>query len=122
VSLWGVHLGVAGIVTVLVLFVLAPGTRARVVVVPASMLWAILPDFHHAFRFVPVLQQFPGVRARWRAVHDSAFADLFWFHRAIDQADPRDRVAFALVMWALLLVVLVVTEVAIRRRRSARSP
>lgn len=120
-SLWGVHLGVAGIVTVLALFVLAPGTRARVVVVPASMLWAILPDFHHAFRVLPALQRFSGIRTRWRAVHDSAFADLFWFHRVIDQADPHDRVAFALAMWALLLVVVVVTELAIRRRRSARS-
>lgn len=109
-SLWGVHIGVAGIVTVLVLFVLAPGFRYRAVVVAASALWAVLPDFHH------VLGGFPTLQTGWRAVHDSAFANLFWFHRVIDRSDPGDDPVRSLAMWGLFLVVVVGTELVIRRR------
>ncbi|AUV82761.1 hypothetical protein C2R22_14825 [Salinigranum rubrum] len=110
-SLWGVHVGVAGIVTVLVLFALAPGHRYRGVVVAASSLWAVLPDFHHA------LVWFPALQTDWRALHDSALANLFWLHRVIDRADPGDRVVYSLAMWGLFLAVVASTELAIRRRR-----
>lgn len=111
-SLWGVHIGVAGITTVLLLFVLAPGTRYRGVVVLASVGWAVLPDFHH------VLGGFPALQTAWRAVHRSAFADVFWFHRTIDRTDPRDDPVRSLVMWGLFGAVVVGTELALRRRRS----
>lgn len=114
-SLWGVHIGVAGIVTVVALFVVAPGTRVRGVVVAASGLWAILPDFHHA------LDAFPRLQAQWFALHRSPLADLFWLHRTIDRVDPRDRVAFSLAMWTLFFAVVVATEFILRRRRRAET-
>ncbi|WP_142859356.1 hypothetical protein [Salinigranum halophilum] len=113
-SLWGVHVGVAGITTVLVLFLVAPGTRYRGVVVVASAFWAVLPDGHHALDRVPTLQ------TQWRALHDSAFADVFWFHRLIDRSDPGDDPRRSLAMWGLFFAVVVGTELALRRRRHDR--
>lgn len=110
-SLWGVHVGVAGIVTVLALFALAPGHRYRGVVVAASGLWAVLPDVHHA------LVWFPALQTSWRAFHDSMLANLFWLHHAIDHADPGDRVVYSLAMWGLFFGVVASTELVIRRRR-----
>ncbi len=110
-SLWGVHVGVAGTVTVLVLFALAPGHRYRGFVVAASALWAVLPDFHHA------LVWFPALQTSWRALHGSVLANLFWLHHAIDRADPGDRLVYSLVMWGLFLAVVASTELAVRRGR-----
>ena len=112
VSLWGVHVGVAGIVTVLLVYLLAPGYRYRWHLVAASAVWAVLPDLHHALGWAPALQR------AWRTtLHESPLSDVFWLHRVIDRADPRDRPAYSLAMWGALLVVLVATEFSIRRRR-----
>jgi hypothetical protein len=46
-------------------------------------------------------------------------ANLFWFHRWIDLADPTDSVLYSRLMWVALGVVLVAVEVAIRRRQRA---
>lgn len=113
-SLWGVHIGFAGITTVLALFVLAPGTRYRGVVVLASVGWAVLPDFHHA------LGPFPALQETWRMFHRSAFADLFWLHRVIDRSDPGDDPLRSLAMWGLFGAVVVGTELALRRRHAHR--
>jgi len=114
VSYWGVHIGVAGITTALVLFLLAPTLPARRLVIAASGVWAVIPDFHH------VLDPVPAIQSAWKAtLHDSVLANVFWFHRVIDRADPGDRVVYSMTMWAVLLVVLVATELAIRRQRRA---
>jgi hypothetical protein len=114
VSLWGVHVGIAGITTALVLFVVAPGYRYRGLAVAASGAWAVAPDFHHA------LGAFPAIQALWRTeLHTSVLANLFWFHRWIDLADPTDSVLYSRLMWVALGVVLVAVEVAIRRRQRA---
>jgi hypothetical protein len=112
VSFWGVHVGIAGITTAVVLFVLAPGHRYRGVVIGASGFWAVVPDFHHA------MGAFPSLQTWWRAtLHDSVVGNVFWFHRWIDLADPGDRILYSVVMWAALVAVVVTTELAIRWRR-----
>jgi predicted membrane channel-forming protein YqfA (hemolysin III family) len=111
VSFWGVHIGIAGSITALALYFVAPGFRYRWPVLAVSCGWAVIPDFHHVLDWAPTLQ------AHWRAAHMSAYADLFWFHRLIDRADPRDRPEYALVMWGVFFLVLVGTELAIRRRQ-----
>jgi hypothetical protein len=111
VSLWGVHVGFAGVVTVLAVLAIAPGYRYRWHLLAASAGWAILPDFHHVLVFTPRLQR------HWKAVlHDSALADLFWLHRVIDRLDPGDRVEYSVAMWALLVVVVVGAELVVRQR------
>ncbi|WP_318568762.1 hypothetical protein [Salinigranum marinum] len=111
-SYWGVHIGVAGITTALVLFLLAPTLPARRLVIAVSGFWAVIPDFHH------VMDPVPAIQSAWLAIlHDSALANVFWFHRVIDRADPGDRVVYSMTMWAALLVVLAATELAIRRQR-----
>lgn len=54
----------------------------------ASGLWALVPDFHWIFRELSL----GGVARLWQAFHRSVFANVFWFHRAIDLVDgtPRD--------------------------------
>lgn len=114
-SLWGVHVGVAGIVTVLLVYRLAPGYRYRGPLDAASAVRAVLPDFHHA------LGRAPGLQRAWRTtLHESPLTDAFWLLRVIDRADPRDSPMLSPAMWTALLAVLVATECSIRRRRRAR--
>ena len=111
-SLWGVHMGLAGIVTAVVLLAVAPGYRYRGTVIGVSMLWAVVPDFHHALGSVPRLQ------AGWKAVlHESALTNLFWFHRLIDRAEPGDSPLLSAAMWLVFGGVLVGIELVIRRHR-----
>lgn len=112
VSFWGVHVGIAGITTAVVLFVLAPGHRYRWIVIGASGFWAVVPDFHH------LMGPFPSLQTWWKVtLHDSIVGNVFWFHRWIDLADPGDRILYSAVMWAALAAVVVTTELAIRWRR-----
>jgi hypothetical protein len=103
-------MGLAGVVTLLVLYRVAPGSRYRGVVLAGSCVWAVVPDFHH------VLGAFPALQASWKAFHGSTLANVFWLHRAIDLADRGDSAALSLGMAVALLVVLVGTELALRRR------
>jgi hypothetical protein len=115
VSYWGVHIGVAGIVTAVVLLLVQPGWRYRGIVILASGCWAVIPDFHHA------LDAYPGLQASWKAVlHESVLTNLFWAHRWIDQADPGDSVPLSRAMWVVFFVVLVVTELLGRRYRDRK--
>jgi hypothetical protein len=107
-------MGFAMIVTAVVLLLVSPGYRYRGPLVATSGIWAVVPDFHHALWFAPTLQ------ARWKTVlHETVLTDLFWLHRTIDRADPRDSPGLSLAMWGAALVVLLGTELVIRRRRRA---
>lgn len=101
-SRWGVHVGFAGIVTVLLLAALGVRRARRLPLVAASGGWAVVPDLYHLA---------PATRAWYKPLlHDSALADVFWLHRVIDRADPGDQVAFSLAGWAALLAVVLAVE------------
>lgn len=107
-SYWGVHVGFAGVVTILFLAPLHLSRRTRWAVLAASGSWAVVPDLYH---FVPALR--PWYKP---LVHDSAYSNLFWLHGLIDDLDPGDRVAYSVAMWALLLVVSLAVEYLIQTR------
>ncbi|WP_152042511.1 hypothetical protein [Salinigranum salinum] len=71
VSFWGVHVGIAGITTAVVLFVLAPDHWYRGVVAGAIGFGAVVLNVHHAMGVVPSLQTW------WKATpHDSVVGDV----------------------------------------------
>ncbi|MFC7251171.1 hypothetical protein ACFQJ5_15160 [Halomicroarcula sp. GCM10025324] len=62
------------------------------------------------FALLPDLQQIdPLAGPTLAAFHNSAVADLFWFHRTLDVLDPGDS---ALVAGALVAVFVLVTAVS----------
>lgn len=108
-SLWGVHVGLAVLVTSLVLYVIEPPRVYRWTIVAASGFWAIVPDMYWVFPSLrPVLK--PNV-------HDTALANLFWFHGWIDLADSGDSVPLSLAFGALGIVVLLAVEVKLEAGR-----
>lgn len=44
------------------------------------------------------------------ALHDTAWANIFWFHGVLDQVDPSDSQTFAAVLVGLMLVVVTLSE------------
>lgn len=48
-----------------------------------SGLWALLPDGHWLAREAGL----GGLASGWKAVHQSAYANVFWFHRATDSLE-----------------------------------
>ena len=68
----------------------------------ASGVWAMLPDGHW------MLSEFgvDGPAAAWKAVHATAVADLFWFHRFIDTHETGRRNLEAGASLLLLVVAV----------------
>lgn len=44
------------------------------------------------------------------AAHDSAVANVFWFHRVFDLADPHDSHRLAAIMLGVLILVTLLAE------------
>lgn len=63
--------------------------------------WAMVPDAHWVS---------PLFESELYALHQSALADAFWFHRTFDALDTTDSKAVAAGMVALLLVATVLAE------------
>lgn len=101
-SLLGVHLGFAMLVTTLVVGWLEWERWRRWVVVLASGFWAAIPDLYHVV---------PGTRAWYKPLmHDSMIANVFWLHREFDRADAGDSVAWSVAVMMVFLVVFVAVE------------
>lgn len=105
-SLWGVHVGVAVLVTTLILYVITPGREYRWVVIVVSGSWAIVPDLYWV---VPSLR--PILKPH---VHDTVVANLFWFHGWLDTVDPHDSPLLSLLIGGLAIVVVLRMEVKLR--------
>lgn len=93
------HLAIGGSLTVLIVTtgnVDLDHPRRWVV---AGALWGLVPD---AGKLTPL--------PRMPAFHDSAWANLFWFHRTIDQLDPGDSVPLAIGTALVFLLILGIAE------------
>lgn len=111
VSLWGVHIGVAVIITTLVVGYFRVSRFNRWGLIFLSGTFATVPDWWWVFteRFVPSLQ-IPWVAQPYRVVlHNSMLADLFWFHHVIDTVGT-DDVSSSVIFAAGSLVVFLLVE------------
>lgn len=96
------HFAVGAMVATLVVGIVAPRTRFKMTIVIASGFWGMIPDAYLAS---------PTYLGWLETIHHSPRANLFWFHHALDVADPSDTTGFAARLVALWLVVAVVVEV-----------
>lgn len=122
-SLWGVHIGVAVIITTLVVGYAGVSRFSRWVLILASGAFATVPDWWWIFteRFVPGLQSQWVAQAYRVVLHDSMLADLFWFHRVIDTVGTDD--IFSSVVFAaggLAVFLLMEYHLASRQRHAER--
>jgi hypothetical protein len=101
------HFAFGAAMTTLLIVALSPTVPYPRTVVLAGGAWAMVPDLHWVS---------PVAREELRAFHYTPFADLCWFHRTLDRADPGDSKAVAALALACFLVATVLAE-----RRDYRS-
>lgn len=93
------HFAVGATFTTLLVTFLIPNVRYPRTWVLVGGGWAMVPDavklYHH-----PVLVE----------IHDSPWADVFWFHYTMDRLDPTDSVLFGAVTLGALIAVTAVAE------------
>lgn len=97
------HFAVGAAAMTLVVGVVAPRFRFKGTLIVLSGLWAMVPDAYLAA---------PNHLEWLEAIHNSSQANLFWFHRALDVADPTDSPGFAARLVVVWLVVTVAVELA----------
>jgi len=99
VSLWGVHIGIAVIITTLIVGPLPFSQVERWGLIFISGLWATVPDWWWFFtdRFVSGLD-IPWYAQTYKAMlHDSAVANVFWLHGIIDAIGTDDELSSLLI-------------------------
>ena len=91
----------AGLTTLVVTFFVPTVWYPRTVILAGGG-WAMLPDFHWVS---------PVAKTQLHAIHQtSLLTDVFWFHRALDRADPVDSKAIAAAILAFLIVATAIAE------------
>lgn len=116
-SLWGVHIGIAVMITSLVVVYFRLSRAERWILVLLSGIFATVPDWWWLFteRFLPGLQS-PWVAETYRELfHASALANLFWFHGVIDTIGTDDELSSVLVGASGAAVFLLVEYYLARR-------
>lgn len=91
-------LGAAG-TTVVVSLLQGPLPFKRTLVLLGGV-WAMVPDIYWIA---------PTYTEPIRAIHDTALANLFWFHRTFDVLDPHDTnigAALAVGLWISLTITV----------------
>lgn len=101
------HFAIGAALTALVLTYLVPGVRYPRLLTGVGGGWAMVPDAHWI----------SPTAAALKAAHDSPLGNVFWFHPALDAADPTDSKAVAAAALAGLLLVTALVE-----RREYRAP
>lgn len=103
------HFAVGSALTILAVTYLVPTAPYPRLLATLGGGWAMIPDGYWVS---------PAFTAELRALHDAPVANVFWFHRALDAADPTDS---PLVAAAALAGLVVVTALAERRQYRALS-
>ncbi|MFC6823398.1 hypothetical protein [Halopelagius fulvigenes] len=94
------HFVVGATVTMLVVTFFLPRVRFPRTLMVLGGLWAMIPDLN---KIVPGLGFVD-------AVHDSAWANVFWAHHFLDTVDPSDTTKAAVVALAAFFLVSLVAE------------
>jgi hypothetical protein len=67
-----------------------------------SGIWAMIPDGHWLLREFGI----NGPATAWRSVHQTVFADIFWFHHLIDSMETgRNNLEAGISLLLLLTLV-----------------
>ncbi|WP_254279024.1 hypothetical protein [Haloarcula marina] len=111
------HFAVGATATTVLVALLGPRVPFPRTVVLAGGGWALLPDAH---------QIAPFARETLYDFHDSAAADVFWFHRTLDVVDGGDSLLVAALCLSGLVLTTLLAElwgywwptVAPRRQRA----
>ena len=109
--LWGVHIGIAVIITSLIVGYYQPIRLRRWILIFISGVFAVIPDGWWLFteRFFPRLQ-LPWFAQVYRELfHDSLLANLFWFHRLLDRTIA-DHVLPSVLVAAISVTIFLLIE------------
>jgi len=101
------HFAVGSALTVLAVAYLVPNAPSPRLLALLGGVWGMVPDAHWIS---------PAFAPELRALHDAPVANAFWFHRALDVADPADSPRIAALSLAGLVVA---TGLAERRQYRA---
>ena len=104
------HFSVGVMATALLLTLVAPRLLRSPTILVLGGIWGMLPDSHW------VLPWGSGIV---KSVHQTVWANIFWFHRYMDLADPTDSPKLAAVTVGALVIVLLICELITRARLSA---
>ncbi len=84
-------------------------------------IWALIPDI---YKLAPIYELAPAAAERMHAIHGSAIANLFWFHRTLDVHDPTDAYLVTVVAagsWIGVTAIVEMTSILWARLQHRRT-
>lgn len=99
-----VHFTVGVFSALLIFSVVDFASRQEFLLTFLSGFWAMAPDGHWLLREFGV----DGPANAWKSFHQTGYADVFWFHHAIDSIETgRPNLEAGVSLFVLLVAVLV---------------
>ena len=95
------HFAFGVICTALLFAVVVPQLLYSPTLLLLGGVWAMIPDSHWVLLIGATTMS---------ALHNSIWANIFWFHGILDRVDPTDSYIFAAVLVGLMLVVVTLSE------------
>ena len=115
------HFAVGATGTTLLLAPLPVRVRCERTLILLGGIWALLPDI---YKLAPIHELAPVAAERMHAIHGSAVANLFWFHRALDVRDPTDAYLVTVVAagsWVGVTALVEMTSILWARLQHRRT-
>lgn len=98
-----VHFTVGVFMALMVLTFINRPVRQEFLVMFLSGFWGMAPDGHWLLREFGI----DGLANTWRSVHQTAYANVFWFHHFIDSIETGRNNLEAGISLGILLVLVV---------------
>ena len=99
-----VHFAVGVCIGLLVLPLVDLPSNQKFLLIFASGFWALIPDGHWIFKEFDIMLD---VQSSWRAVHQTDYVNIFWFHHFIDRIETgRNKLETGVMFCALFVMVL----------------
>lgn len=98
-----VHFTVGVFMALMLLTVIDRPVRQEFLLMFFSGFWGLVPDGHWLLRDVGI----DGVAEMWKVVHQTPYANVFWFHHFIDSIETgRNNLEAGISLGVLLVLVL----------------
>ena len=98
-----VHFAVGISIALLILTRTDLPARQEFLLMFCSGFWGLIPDGHWLFREFGIM----GIAGAWRTVHQTRYANVFWFHHFIDSIETgRNNLEAGVALGILLMVVV----------------